>query len=149
MNMVQLAEDIQKSIDISNQQHVDMDLVVLNWVKTTTQGGLVTANSIILLNRWAEGLSKSGLLNKTGKFNAVYVSKVADRLAIAGGIISLYISTRETVSLWGHKNTIEKVDACLSLLSSSMLIAGTIASSKVGEFLGRYALLAWFPGVGQ
>lgn len=149
MNMVQLAEDIQKSIDISNQQHVDMDLVILNWVKTTTQGGLVTANSIILLNRWVEGLSKSELLNKTGKFSATYISKIADRLAIAGGIISLYITTRETVSLWGHKNTIEKVDACLSLLSSSMLIAGTIASSKVGEFLGRYALLAWFPGVGQ
>ena len=149
MNMVQLAEDIQKSIDISNQQHVDMDLVILNWVKTTTQGGLVTANSIILLNRWVEGLSKSELLNKTGKCSASYISKIADWLAIAGGIISLYITTRETVSLWGHKNTIEKVDACLSLLSSSMLIAGTIASSKVGEFLGRYALLAWFPGVGQ
>lgn len=150
MSVVQLAEDIQKSVRIGQQQHVDIDLVMMNWIKTTSGGGVIAANSMILANRWFEGLSKSGgFLNETGKFSFDYIDKIANRLAIAGGLISLYISTRETVSLWDHKDGVEQVDACLGLLSNALLLAGTLAPTKVGEFLGRFFLLAWFPGAGQ
>jgi len=149
MSIVQLAEDIQKASRISQQQHVDPDIVFMYWAKTGTDSIVISANTMLLANRWIEGMRQSGgFLDDAGKFSSKMIGRIANKVAIFGGIISLYITARETASLWGHKNDLEKFDACIGMLSESLLLVGAFATTEFGAaFLGRFALLAFIPGL--
>ena len=129
---------------------VDMDIVMAHYAKTMTDTAVACSSAVVLMNRWVSSESK---LFKGGAFlkdNGKFIADHADRLAIVGSVISLYISSRELYETYNNKTLLEKTDQYLDIAANAVTTLGYLMVRGSFDKLFCPLISAYLiPGLGQ
>lgn len=154
LSFASLVEDIRRVSALNSDPSIpkiDQDIVMAHWAKTITDSASATASAIVLVNKWL--VTERNLFAGQSFLNLIEADKLtrfADRAAIFGNLITLYITSRELYENFNNRTLYEKTDSVLEIISSAATTIGyLVLSDGVKSLLSRFVLTAWIPGIGQ
>ena len=129
MTIVGLVEDWARCARLNSDPSVppiDADIVMAHYAKTVTDSAVAFSSAMVLVNRWVDAdkaiLARGQFLKDGGAFFAEH----ADRLAVIGSIVALYISSRELYETYNNKTLLEKADSYLDIAANAVTTVGYI-----------------------